>query len=56
MKICRMNYNDLSGNGRNAKFHCYGVEIFDVFPVKIHASPGLKEKSKWMLILEVEIY
>ncbi|MCW7550259.1 DUF2778 domain-containing protein [Photorhabdus sp. APURE] len=31
MQICRMNYNDLSDNGRKAKFHCYGVGIFDVF-------------------------
>ncbi|RAW74254.1 DUF2778 domain-containing protein [Photorhabdus sp. S15-56] len=31
MQICRMNYNDLSDNGRKAKFHCYGVDIFDVF-------------------------
>ncbi|AWD03238.1 DUF2778 domain-containing protein [Klebsiella aerogenes] len=30
MQICRMNYNDLSPDGRTVKLHCYGVGSFDV--------------------------
>lgn len=30
MQICRMNYNDLSPDGRRVKLCCYGIGTFDV--------------------------
>lgn len=30
MQICRMNYNELSPDGKRVKLHVYGVGSFDV--------------------------
>ena len=46
MQICRMDYNDLSGDKQKATLHVYGIGNFDVFSGK----PGYINKPECSFI------